>query len=92
MSQSIIMFLMSDCSKIVSSKRNIAKWSLTSVFTTPLCNGDSIILFVNMSSNIVTPVFVLLFGLFITGKILFWKTIIIIHGLLCFENNLKNLY
>lgn len=58
------------------------KRSLTSVFTTPLCNGDSIISFVNMWSSIVTLVFVLFFGLFITGKILFWKARIISHGLL----------
>ena len=44
-----------------------------SVFTIPLCNGESMIPFVNMWSIIVALVFVTLVGLFITGKILFWK-------------------
>ena len=44
-----------------------------SVFTIPLCNGESMIVFVNMWSIIVALVFVTLVGLFITGKILFWK-------------------
>ena len=43
-----------------------------SVFTIPLCNDESMILFVNMSI-ILALVFVTLAGLFITGKILFWK-------------------
>ena len=42
-------------------------------FTIPLCNGESMIVFVNMWSIIVALVFVTLVGLFITGKILFWK-------------------
>ena len=44
-----------------------------SVFTIPLCNGECMIVFVNMWSIIVALVFVTLVGLFITGKILFWK-------------------
>ena len=44
-----------------------------SVFTIPLCNGESMILLINMWSIIVALVFVTLVGLFITGKILFWK-------------------
>ena len=44
-----------------------------SVFTIPLRNGESMIVFVNLWSIIVALVFVTLAGLFITGKILFWK-------------------
>ena len=44
-----------------------------SVFTMPLCNGESMILFVNMWSITVALVFVTLVGLFMAGKILFWK-------------------
>ena len=44
-----------------------------SVFTIPVCNGECMIVFVNMWSIIVALVFVTLVGLFITGKILFWK-------------------
>ena len=44
-----------------------------SVFTIPLCNGESMIVFVNMWSIIVALVFVTLVGLFITGKKLFRK-------------------
>ena len=44
-----------------------------SVFTIALCNGESMIVFVNMWSIIFALVFVTLVGLFIIGKILFWK-------------------
>ena len=57
-----------------------------SVFTIPLCNGEFLILFVNMWSIIVALVFVILVGLFITGKN------IVLGLLLCFEKNLNNLY
>ena len=63
-----------------------------SALTIPLCNGESMIAFVNMWSVIVALVFVTLVGLFITGEILFWKARLKSHGLLCFENNLENLY
>ena len=82
----MIIFLMFDCSKLVFRKKNTTKGSLMSVFTIPLCNGESMILFVNMWSIIVALVFVILVGLFITGKN-------IVQGLLlCFEKNLNNLY
>ena len=73
-----------------------------SVFTLPLCSGKSMIVFINMWSIIVALVFVTLVGLFITGKILFWKarlknspTINTIVGEffnLAFKNDLENLY
>ena len=44
-----------------------------SVFTIPLCNGESMILLVKMWSIIVAQVCVNHVGLFMTGKILFWK-------------------
>ena len=62
------MFLMFDCSELVFSKQNTAKWSLMSVFKIPLCNGESVIVFVSAWSIIVALVFVILTGLFITGK------------------------
>ena len=42
-----------------------------SVFIIPLFNGESMILFVNLWSMAIAVVFVTLFGLFITKKILF---------------------
>ena len=44
-----------------------------SVFTIPLCNGESMIVFVNMWSIIFALVFVTLVCLFIIGEMLFWK-------------------
>ena len=43
------------------------------VFTIPICNGESMILFINMWSIYVALVFVALAVPFFTGKILFWK-------------------
>ena len=42
-----------------------------SVFIIPLFNGESMILFVNLWSIIIALVFVTLFDLFVTRKILF---------------------
>ena len=53
-----------------------------SVFTIPLGNGESMIVFVNMWSNIVALVFVTQVGLFVTGKTLFWKARLRSHRLL----------
>ena len=73
MSQFMIMFLIFDCWKLVFSKQNTAKWSPMSVFTIQLCNGEFMILYINMWSTIFAIVSVSLAGLFITEKILSWK-------------------
>ena len=44
-----------------------------SAFTIPLCNGEFLILFINMWSTIFAIAFVSHVGLFITKKIMFWK-------------------
>ena len=66
-----------------------------SIFTIPLSNGQSMILIVTMWSKMVALVFVTfvaLAGLFMTGKTVLDGKIKKSHGLLCFENDRKNLY
>ena len=66
-----------------------------SIFTIPLSNGQSMILIVTMWSKMVALVFVTfvaLAGLFMTGKTVLDGKIKKSQGLLCFENDLKNLY
>ena len=63
-----------------------------SIFTIPLSNGQSMILIVTMWSKMVALVFVTFVALFMTGKTVLDGKIKKSHGLLCFENDLKNLY